>query len=88
MSSEFRKDYLEIYKEKLQLLYGRDLGESLLKLINQISILLYVMDNEEELNRLLVEKKETEDELAAMNNRVEYLGELAERKKELTRKSR
>lgn len=76
-------DYMELFEEDLEKKYGRKYKKEILELLKTISILIEIQNNDIYKEEICKRKNETQIELKAMNNKIKYLEDLTEHKKEI-----
>lgn len=79
-------DYLLQLKQILEKLYEQETGWNLYKTICQISILIFVKNNNQEKNRLISQKEILKKEIETIEDKKNYLQELNNSKKEIAKK--
>ena len=77
-------DYQDLLKEDLENKYGKKFLRELCEILKTLSILLELQTNKSFKDEMALRKQYVEEELKKMENRVTYLEELSERKKDLT----
>lgn len=75
-------DYVELTKNKLEKLYGKENASELLNKIYKISIIICVDKNQKEKERLLDEKEALQKELNRLENKLQLLDEISDFKRQ------
>ena len=78
-------DYFELFKEKLEKLYGNNKREEIIDSISKLSVLLEVKYEIEKTKKFLNGKREIESRLKEINNKEEFTVKLTKEKKELNK---
>ena len=81
-------DYLDLLKEDLEKKYGKKYLTEITKLLKVIAIMLGLLENEEFKEEMLKRKRNIEDEINKMQDKVKYLDDLSKRKRKLTNQIR
>lgn len=83
-NKEFIMDYMQIFKERMEKLYGKELTEKILKILKEISVYLEIKFDKKEESKILKQKKIVEKELEQMSNNEEFIEKITEEKRKLT----
>lgn len=86
-NSEFIIDYFELFKEELENRYGKENKNKIIDIISKISILLNLKFSNKN-NEIFKEKEKTEEELKKIENKEQFIEDLAKRKIIVTEKIR
>lgn len=84
-SKEFIIDYYEEFKELLQTQYGRN-SKEILDSISKISIILSIKYDKKNEQKFLNAKKELEDQIKLISDKMQYTEKLTKEKIEITKK--
>ncbi|MCI8471173.1 MAG: hypothetical protein HFJ35_06940 [Clostridia bacterium] len=84
-NSEYIIDYMESFQNKLEEQYGKEKKEQWMKSLNQISVLLAIRYNEKLKNKLQQEKIEIEKQLEKTKDNQEFVQEMTQEKRRLTK---
>ena len=82
---EFIIDYFEMFKTRLEEMYGRKISEDIVDNVSKISVLLEAKYNQEQVKNLIKNKKEVEKELEQIRDKEEFIKILTRDKKDLNR---
>ena len=78
-------DYFELFKEKLENLYGKQIQEKIIYSISKLSVLLEVKYDEPKVKKFLNTKRDIENKLMQIQNKGEFTIELTREKKLLNK---
>ena len=81
-------DYMQIFKEKLEKLYGKEIAEEIIKLLEEISVYIEMKFDKKAKEKMLNEKEEVEDELIKMQDSEKFVEEITGEKRTITEKIR
>ena len=84
-NKEFIIDYYDIFKNKLEDLYGKKIQEKVIDSISKLSVLLEVKYNRDELKKLLKSKKEIEEKLDEIQDNEDFIKRLTKEKKDVNK---
>ena len=84
-NSEYIIDYFESFKNRLERQYGEEQQKKLIELLNEISVLLAVKYNKKLKYELQKEKREIETKLARIENNQDFIQEISNEKRKLTK---
>lgn len=87
-NEEYIIDYLELFKNKMEEFYGKELAEKYLENLKEISVLLEIKFDQKSKERLLKVKNEIENTLEKMENNQEYIENITKQKRKLTEEIR
>lgn len=79
-NSEFLIDYFDMFKEKIQDIYGTKNQEILIDILSKISILLEIKFDKEKEKKLTKEKEIVEEKLKTIENKDEFLENITKEK--------
>ena len=82
---EYMIDYLESFKIRLAKQYGEEQQQKLTEILNKLSVLLAVRYNKKLKNELQNEKKEIETKLAKIEDNEQFIQEVSNEKRRLTK---
>lgn len=83
---EYIIDYLEEFKNKLDIYYGEENSEEFIYLLYNLSFLLDIKTSKKQKSKFEKEKKEVEELLEKVNNKEQYIIEISKKKKDATDK--
>lgn len=87
-NKEFIIDYMELFKNELDKNFGKRREKEIIKIINKISILLYIKFEPEMQNSLKEAKKDLEEKLEKMQDREKFIEYITEEKRNKTEEIR
>ena len=87
-NKEFIIDYMELFKNELDKNFGKRREKEIIKIINKISILLYIKFEPEMQNGLKEAKKDLEEKLEKMQDREKFIEYITEEKRNKTEEIR
>ena len=87
-NNEYILDYFELFKERLEGLYGKKVEEKIIKNISDLSILIDIKFNKKNIEKYTNEKIDIENKYNIINNNSEYTKELTKEKIKLNKKIR
>lgn len=85
-NKEYIIDYMELFIDKLNTIYGKENQEKLIKLINNLSILLAIKFNEEQKQDILKVKQDVDNKLFNIKDKQLFIITIDKEKKELDNK--
>lgn len=85
---EVMMDYMEIFKNKMEKLYGKENSEDFIKNLEQISILLEVKFDNKNKSKYKKIKEEVEDKLEEIKDNANYIEKITRKKKKLAKEIR
>lgn len=80
-NKEFIIDYMELYKNRLEEIYGKNNQTKIVEIINRISILLDIKFNSKIKSKIKKQREETQNELKKIENREAFIVEITEQKR-------
>ena len=81
-------DYMQIFKEKLEKLYGKEIAEKLIELLEEISIYIEIKFDKKAREKMLNEKELIEDELIKMQDSEKFVEQVTKEKRTITEEIR
>lgn len=81
-------DYMQIFKEKLEKLYGKEIAEKLIELLEEISIYIEIKFDKKAREKMLNEKEKVEDELIKIQDSEKFVEKITEEKRIITEEIR
>ena len=81
-------DYMQIFKEKLEKLYGKEIAEKLIELLKEISIYIEIKFDKKAREKMLNEKELIEDELIKMQDSEKFVEQVTKEKRTITEEIR
>ncbi|MBR3003202.1 MAG: hypothetical protein IKF38_06605 [Clostridia bacterium] len=84
-NKEIMLDYYDLFKSKLEEIYGKQMQKKLIEHLEKIAILLELKYNPEMTQKFQVDKSEIADKLSKIQNKEEYIMQLTKDKKELNK---
>ena len=85
-NKDFIIDYMELFKNRLEEKYGVKNKKDIVKVIENLSVLLELKYNTSKRNELEEQKIEVEEKLNKINNKEKYIEMITKEKKKLTQK--
>lgn len=85
-NTEFIIDYFELFKEKLENMYGVKNKNQIIDLISKISVLLSIKFKDIEVEQILHIKENVEEQLQKIENRQQFIEETTKKKIEIEEK--
>lgn len=85
-NTEFIIDYFELFKEKLENMYGVKNRNQIIDLISKISVLLSIKFKDIEVEQILHIKENVEEQLQKIENRQQFIEETTKKKIEIEEK--
>lgn len=87
-NNEFMIDYYDVFKDELEVKYGREIARKIINRLSKISVLLSYKFNPDKLNNYVLEKDEIKEELNKIQDRKKFVEEKTDKKIEITSKIR
>lgn len=85
---EVMMDYMEIFKNRIEKLYGKENSEDFIKNLEQISILLEVKFDNKSKSKYKKIKEEVEENLEEIKDNAKYIEKITRKKKKLAKEIR
>ena len=82
-NKEFIIDYMELYKNRLEEIYGKANQTKIVEIINRLSILLDIKCNSKIKSKIKKQKEEIQGELERLEDRKSFIMEITEQKRTL-----
>ena len=85
-NKEYIIDYMELFENELETKYGKKHAKKLIELLCHLSVLVQVVVNPEQKEKMLNLKQELENKLIKLEDKKSWIEELTKQKRELTEK--
>lgn len=85
-NKEYIIDYMELFENELETKYGKKHAKKLIELLCHLSVLIEVIVNPEEKQKMLNLKQELQNKLTKLEDKKSWIQELTEEKRVLTEK--
>ena len=82
---QFIIDYIDILKNKLEEIYGKNIEEKIINKLFKLSVLLSMKFDKKMKDEIIGKKQEIENELKIIENKEEFVNKITQEKKELTK---
>ncbi len=83
-NKEFVMDYMELFQNRLEKLYGKKDAEDLIELLKEISVYLEIKFDKRAKGKMLKQKEVVKKELEQMQDNVAFVEKITEEKRKLT----
>ncbi len=83
-NKEFIMDYMELFQETLEKLYGKEEAKELIELLKEISVYLEIRFDKKAKEKMLKQKEIVEKELGQMQNNETFVEKITEEKRKIT----
>ena len=83
-NKEFIMDYMELFQERLEKLYGKENTKELIELLKQISVYLEIRFDKKIKEKLLKQKEVVERELEQMQDNASFIEKITDEKRKIT----
>ena len=83
-NKEFIMDYMQIFKERLEELYGKEEARELIEILKEISVYLEIKFDKKAKEKMLKQKEVVEKELEQMQDNEAFVEKITEEKRKLT----
>ena len=81
-------DYMQIFKERLEKLYGKEMAKEIIKLLEEISVYIEMKFDRKAKEKMLNEKEKVEDELIKIQDSEKFVEKITEEKRIITEEIR
>ena len=85
-NKEFVMDYMELFREKMEELYQKEVAKDIIEILEKISILLEVKFNEKSKKEFLKIKNEIEQKIEELKDNKKFIESITLEKRKLTNK--